>query len=448
MKNTESNKVNVFISYSWDSGEHQSWVISLADLIEENGANVIIDKKGLKFGGHIKTFMLTSILQADIVLMILTPNYKTKADKLEGGAGYEYNIINDELFKIILTNDKYIPVLRIGDLKTSVTAFLQGFTYVDLREGSDYNKNLKELLEQIFKVPLKQPIANKLNIPIMENEYKDVEALTVEMKSKARKYFEQLFLSKDTNENISRLKAELSSWEKEIEEYHTSLFEKFNPSKMEMYGEFLEDFKNNVFATALWTVSAALKTPDPDLARYKKDFREADKEEIYETVNGILEASHKYINSVVPSIEYKKVKNVEELHLEYLDEENMYMNKIIGTGIRSEILHRYYPSSFPMMTQRSLWAMYFICENANEFITIEQKNREGKMRVSHNWQYPYGRFAYLMNVLAHEFSEWLKEYDISLLPQYRFGYVNIFLSEIDDLHKKDIKLLHEWALTD
>ena len=152
MNYLSENKVNVFISYSWDSAEHKEWVLSIADLINENGGHSIVDRTHLKFGGHIKTFMLKSILQADVVLMMLTPEYRKKADNLEGGAGFEYNIINDELFKIIKQNDKYIPIIREGSLETSVTSFLQGFNCADLRIGEKYEENLNKLMSQTILI--------------------------------------------------------------------------------------------------------------------------------------------------------------------------------------------------------------------------------------------------------------------------------------------------------
>lgn len=448
MSNSSENKVKVFISYSWDCKEHQQWVIALADLINEKGGQAIIDRTHLKYGGHIKTFMLKSILEADVVLMILTPKYKNKSENLQGGAGFEYNIINDELFKIITQNDKYIPVLRKGSLETSVTSFLQGFNCVDLREGDDYLENLKALIDQILETPLKLPDAYKQNKPIMENEHKALTPLLEEMNKKAKGYFDQFF--RQDNPAMAKVKMQLiiQNWEAEIKEYSASVQEKFNPNKMELYEEFLEDFKNNVFGIELWTVKAALKTHDPDLARYKKDYRDADAEEIYQTVNGILNATHNYVSEETTTINYSKLTDIASLKMNYLNEEEMFMNKIIGFGIRSEILHRYYPYVFPIMTQKSLWAMYFICDSANEFITIEQRNRRGIMRVSHNWQYPYDRFTFIMTTLSNKLTEWFGAYGIKLKEEWRFGYVNMFLSTIHESHKADIKLLHAWVETE
>lgn len=425
-----NNKTKVFISYSWDSEEHQNWVLDLAKTIDENGGQAIVDRTHLKYGGHIKTFMIKSISEADLVLMILTPNYRRKADNLEGGAGYEYNIINDDLFKMVTNNEKYIPILREGSSESSVTSFLAGFNYVDLRESNNYQKTLNEFLTQI----LKQPEFTDQKDEPMENEYAPFEELTKEMNRKAHFYFEKLYSASKVNT--------ITEWDNEILTYNNQITEKFNPGKMLIYEDFVEDFKR-VFGKELWTVKAALTTTDPDLARYKMDYKGCDSGEIYDTILRIMNATHDYIKNEVQLVDYNNLKSIEDLRMEYLNEDAMFLNKIIGFGIRSEILHRYYPAHFPIMTQKSLWGMYFLCDSANEFITIEQRRNYG-MRVSHNWQYPYDRFTYLMTSLANNLREWFASLNISLKDEYRFGYVNMFLASVQEFHKSDIKLLHAW----
>ncbi|MFH6960643.1 toll/interleukin-1 receptor domain-containing protein [Flavobacterium aquidurense] len=442
----EQNKINVFISYSWDSMEHQEWVLQLSEIIESNGGSAIVDQNQ-KFGTHLRIFMERFIKAADVVLIIMTPPYKDKAQNLKNGVGYEYNIITKDLFATIGTNEKYIGVLRNGDHSLSVPDFIEDFKYVDLRQGVEYEKNLKKLIAQILKIPMKQPDENKSNSKIMENDYKELDNLTNEIKSKAFTYFKKFYIN--DQEVLTKLKIStiIGEWETEIETYSKALISKFNPVKMEIAEDYAEDFKNDVFGSILWTVSSARKTNNPDLAKYKMHFRDANAGEVFETVNGILTESHQYVVRIADILNYNKIKKQEELMLDYLDHETMFMNKIIGFGIRSELLHRYYPAHFAVMTQKSLWAMYFICDTAKEFITIEQQDRKGLMRASHNWQYPYERFTFLMNELAKEFELWVLKYGIKLKPEYRFGYVNMFLSEIDKFHKKDINLLHEWVQT-
>jgi hypothetical protein len=441
----EENKINVFISYSWDDSEHQKWVITLADLIEDKGGNAIVDRNNLKYGGHIKSFMWSSIIDSDIVLIILTPNYKRKADAYEGGAGYEYNIINDDLFKIIKKNEKYIPIIRKGDLRSSATNFLQGFNCLDLRDGEDYDENLKRLIKQIFEPTALTQSKSSVKANNMDTTYKDIDRVSSEIITKSRKYFVDMFVSNDRDQTRKMLVDMQKIFEKEINSYHESFMTHFNPRKMIAHEDYLEAFKYTEFAKNLWTVAAALKTPDPDLARYKKDFRNADNEEIYDTVDRILKAAHHYSKEVATTIDYANLKNESSLKLDFLNEKGMNMIKIIGFGIRSEILHRCDPAFFPIMTQKSLWAMYFICDSETEFITIENHGRPKKMRVSHNWQYPYSRFTFLMNVIATELFKWFKEYGIELSYALRFGYVNMFLTSISSLHSNDIKLLHEWV---
>jgi hypothetical protein len=441
-------KINIFISYSWDSPEHQKWVLSLADLINSNGGNAIVDRTHLKYGGHIKTFMLKSILDVDIVLLILTPNYKQKADSLEGGAGYEYNIINDELFKVITTNEKFIPIIREGSLETSVTNFLRGFNCLNLRQGDQYDQNLEDLIKQILNTEIKKSPPPNVNISPMDDQYSEISSVVKEVKSKSFEYFQKLYVTDNIALTTIKLSSVAEQWSEKIYDYHRSFTKVFNPEKMDLYEDFLEDFKNKVFASELWTVKAALKTPDPDLARYKKDYRDANTLDIFNTVNGILNAAHFYSNEVSKHIDFNSLSHVENLQMNFLNEDNMFMNKVIGFGIRSEILHRYFPALFPIMTQPNLWAMYFICESNNEFITIEKRTREKKMRVSHNWQYPYDRFSFLMSVISNEIFKWFKTYGVDLDSNLRFGYVNMFLSSISDLHKSDTKLLHEWVHTD
>ncbi len=191
-----------------------------------------------------------------------------------------------------------------------------------------------------------------------------------------------------------------------------------------------------------------MKTPDPDLARYKKDFSDAMSDEILETITKVLEASEDYVTKTACHIDYVSMETVQELDMDYLDSEAMFMNKIIGYGIRSELLHRYYPAYFAIMTQKSLWALYFIGDAADEFTTIEQKTRKGKMRVSHNWQYPYDRFTFIINVLTKKLEKLFSAYECKLDKKLWFGYTNMFLSEINYYHREEIKLLHEWEPTD
>lgn len=436
------SKQNVFISYAWEGDEHEAWIKTLAEKITNAGGNPLLDHY-LKFGSSLRLFMDMNIKAADVVLMIMTPQYKLKAEVLNGGVGYEFNIITKDLFKNIHKNEKYIGVLRNGDHETSVPEFCDDFKYVDLRPGDKYKINVDKLLAQILSIPLKHPEKTP-KTKNMGIHYEKSEELIRNMQNKSYDYFQKLFGLENDSVQYKKLADDLPKWESEIQDYRDKFRTAFNPEKMEIYKRWKEDFKSKVFRK-LWTVGAALQTPDPDLAAYKGNFRDADENEIYNTVNDILNASHLYVENFASKLDYFNLADKEDLGMQYLDGEDMSMKQIIGFGIRSELLHRYYPQHFPIMTQKNLWAMYFICESASEFIKIEQKIRAGQMRVSHNWQYPYDRFTFLMNELANQLHAWITGYGLRWEEQFRFGYVNLFLAHVHKTHDADIKLLHQWA---
>ena len=437
------SKRNVFISYAWEDDLHVEWVKVFAEQINNAGANCILDQH-LKYGSSLRLFMDMNIKAADVVLMVMTPQYKSKAEILNGGVGYEYNIITKDLFKTIHKNEKYIGILRSGNHSESVPEFLDDFKYVDLRDGKNYDQNFSLLLKQILTTPLKHPEMKSKTLSA-EVQYEDASALIANMEINAHKYFEEIFPINRHSVDVQEGKRIFNDWQEKVIEYSEIFKNIFGPDKMEKYKRYKEDFKTKTFRNNLWTVGSALKTPDPDLMQYKGNFRDAKANDIFTIVNDIFTETHNYVKNHGSQLVYSDIASEEELLFDFLNEEGMSMKQIIGFGIRSEILHRYYPAHFPIMTQQNLWAMYFICESASEFIKIEQRVRAGTMRVSSNWQYPYARFTFIMNALAEMLKNWLKEFEIEWNDAYRFGYVNLFLANIHTKHKPDIKILHEWA---
>jgi len=141
----------VFISYSWDGPEHQEWVLNLAkDLMEKFGVNVILDQFELSAGKDLTYFMESSIEKADKVLVILTPNYKQKAESRKSGVGYETSMITQEIFESPISRVKFIPILRVGSLNDSTPKFLKSKLYHEMNDYSSYISKLYELSRIIY----------------------------------------------------------------------------------------------------------------------------------------------------------------------------------------------------------------------------------------------------------------------------------------------------------
>jgi len=160
----ESEKPTVFISYSWDSAEHESWILNLATKLCENGVNAILDKWDLgSLGKLLPDFMEKSISKSQRVLCIMTPNYKKKTEHLAGGVGYEYSIITSEIFSNGANTSKFIPLFRNGTEADAIPVALKGRKYVDMRNDSEFEeKFLNELLRDIHDEPkFKKPNIGK-----------------------------------------------------------------------------------------------------------------------------------------------------------------------------------------------------------------------------------------------------------------------------------------------
>lgn len=152
----------VFISYSWDDEDHKNWVLNLTKRLFENGVQVILDRYELKPGANMLHFMESAIPKADKVLIIFTPNYKLKAEKRQGGVGYEYSILNVALYNEMVNNTKYIPVLKAGTFQESVPAFMQQFIAVDMTDPNKFEDMFNNLLLSIYDKPaLDKPALGK-----------------------------------------------------------------------------------------------------------------------------------------------------------------------------------------------------------------------------------------------------------------------------------------------
>ncbi|WP_118974078.1 toll/interleukin-1 receptor domain-containing protein [Taibaiella koreensis] len=154
--NTTNNKV--FISYSWDNDAHKQWVLDLANLLIKNGIDVILDRYELSAGKSLQHFIENAVSESNRIIIVYTPNYKLKADKREGGVGYEYSIINIGLYKDITGQGKIIPILRQGSIASSIPEFMQQFIHIDFSNDRKFSENYEELLREIYKEPkIKKP---------------------------------------------------------------------------------------------------------------------------------------------------------------------------------------------------------------------------------------------------------------------------------------------------
>lgn len=153
--------MKVFLQYSWDSEPHKKWVLELANRLTSDGVDLCFDRYDLKVGSNNFHFM-EQIELSQKVILIMSSGYKIKADTRSGGVGYEYQIMSSEIAAELATNQKFIPVLRDGDAKTSIPRLLQALLYLDMRDDNLFEQQYLELLHLVYDEPLiKRPILGK-----------------------------------------------------------------------------------------------------------------------------------------------------------------------------------------------------------------------------------------------------------------------------------------------
>ena len=150
----EQEVKKAFISYAWDSDEHNNWVLKLATDLRRHGIDVILDQWDARLGNDLPFFMEQGLTDSHFVLCICSDKYIEKANGGIGGAGYEKRIIASEMMN---NSDKryIIPIIKGNSRTEKVPTFLSGLKYVDF-DNRNYFDCYQELLERIYDEDIKK----------------------------------------------------------------------------------------------------------------------------------------------------------------------------------------------------------------------------------------------------------------------------------------------------
>jgi len=162
-----SDRPSVFISYAWESEELKRWVLEFAKDLRSQGVDVTLDRWNLGLGDNRFQFMEKSVTRAEFVLVICTPTYAERSEERSGGVGYESNIITSRIAEKA-GKQKFIPVLRSGNWKTAVPAWLKFAVGCDL-SGEPYRQDeFQQLLKTLHRKNASAPVLGP--VPAFEEE--------------------------------------------------------------------------------------------------------------------------------------------------------------------------------------------------------------------------------------------------------------------------------------
>lgn len=144
----------VFISYSWDSEQHKEWVLNLSkDLREKYRIYTLLDRYN-RGGDDLVSFMTKGLKKAHRVLIIGTPSYLEKVERLQGGGvKIEDQVITISLYKE-MDSKKFIPVLREGSFPESFNELIETRLGYDMTNDGRYEEQLNALAADLWGQPM------------------------------------------------------------------------------------------------------------------------------------------------------------------------------------------------------------------------------------------------------------------------------------------------------
>jgi hypothetical protein len=154
-KNLDSNptknveEIKVFVTYSWDSEEHNEKVIALTNFLRDNGFHAEVDKMLIQneTAKDFKVMMHKGMTDYQKVVVVLSEGYKNKAEEFRGGVGTEYSL----MLKDIDNNpNKYILISFDGHNDSITPLFFKSREIIDFSKENEYEKKklFAKLLDQ------------------------------------------------------------------------------------------------------------------------------------------------------------------------------------------------------------------------------------------------------------------------------------------------------------
>jgi non-specific serine/threonine protein kinase len=144
-----------FLSYSHESEEHTARVSALAARLWDNGIDIKIDLDEPSPPSGWPTWMHQQIATCDFTLVICTPTYRARFERLEpleagAGVAWEGAIITLDLYEHYLENTRFIPVLLGSESQEAVPVVLRGVS----RYRADVDREFELLYARLQNIPL------------------------------------------------------------------------------------------------------------------------------------------------------------------------------------------------------------------------------------------------------------------------------------------------------
>lgn len=157
----------IFVSHAWKEGNPSPKVLEFVDFLRKSGYEAVCDVmfQQNRTAIHFSEMMADALRKSEKTIIVLSEDYKKKADSFSGGVGIEYRYIIDDFSK---NENRYILVSFKGRPSSIIPDFLNGRDIVDLSE--DAKLDYRELFTKLSGSPkiTFSPVATEKKIPKAE----------------------------------------------------------------------------------------------------------------------------------------------------------------------------------------------------------------------------------------------------------------------------------------
>lgn len=148
----------VFVSYAWESTEHQEKVKQFTQKLRHDGLDATMDLFDPNPPEGLPQWMVNQIRGADFVLMVITETYRKRfeGDEEPGkgkGVKWEGGIVTRSLYNSEFRTGKFLPVVFGSEHVASMPTIFVGNTYYDVLKPDGLEALVRLMTDQPAHIP-------------------------------------------------------------------------------------------------------------------------------------------------------------------------------------------------------------------------------------------------------------------------------------------------------
>jgi len=239
------------------------------------------------------------------------------------------------------------------------------------------------------------------------------------------------------------LKETIADFEKERQPYLDIL----NLDSLKEYKKDVGSFKNTYLRNQIPIIRKTLQNKlAKELDKFRISFKTSDPGDIFEVTYNIMKLANELKEDWYNQKDFEQIDIFEELPFKGFDDEGFTVYGVIGGGIKSQFLYKFYPEMCPNRSRQAVWALYYLsnkkrfgCTQDSEFLMIDVK----ESTTQQNYFYPYGLFSIYALRIFKLIRKIYTDHSIFLFNEHRFIVLDGFLSFVASIHQPEIDLLKQ-----